>query len=594
MIKIPYGESDFKGMMENNYFYQDRTSYIEELEKWKSKYPVFLRPRRFGKSLFVSTLQHYYGLEHKEAFPKLFGNLYIGRNLMPSANSYMVLRLEFSRIDTATHESTYRGFLSNVIEGVGMFLGAYRQFFSEEDKRIILSQTSPEDIIKSLCTIVKTNQVPHKIYVLIDEYDHFANELLSFDLKRFKKEISRNGFLRKFYETLKKAANEGIIDRIFITGVSPITLDSLTSGFNISSNITTNPIFHDMMGFRHQEVEAILHESQILEDKIPEMMSNLTEWYDGYQFTDEATAPLFNPDMVLYFLQQYSIKNEYPKKMLDTNVISDYRKIRNIFKIGNEEDTRFELLEKLVQTGNIDFPLTQLYNLEDEFTEDDFLSLLFYMGMLSFKEVVDIGWRCEIPNYVIKKLYFEYFANAFIAKSKYAKSTRKIGQAVSNLISQANPEPFLKVVEDILKAHHSNRDEMVYGEKHLQTLMVGLLAPYDSIFIHSEYESGRGYPDIFLERLIPVVKYEVVLELKYVKKTTTDKVTKVVTHTTKEQLDKIIAEAEAQLNGYMTSKRFDRPDIRGFYAVYFGGEVYKWGEYGQDMMPSASSSGTHD
>ena len=579
MIKIPYGESDFKGMIEGNYFYQDRTHYIEDLEKWTSKFPVFLRPRRFGKSLFVSTLHHYYGLEYKKEFQKLFGNLAIGKNPTALANSYMILRFEFSGIDTATHKSTYQGFLTNVIEGARAFLGAYGTFFTLEQQDIIEKGKSPEAVIKAIFGFIKKNKIPHKIYVLIDEYDHFANELLSFNLKRFKKDISRNGFVRKFYESLKMATNLGIIDRIFITGVSPITLDSLTSGFNISSNLSTNPLFHDMMGFTHEEVETILHKSDIPEATIPKMMFDLTEWYDGYRFATDAIAPLFNPDMVLYFLQQYSIKSKYPEVMLDTNVISDYRKIRNIFKIGDNETERFELLEKLVQTGHIDFRLTRLYNLEADFTEDDFLSFLFYMGMLRFKEVTALGWRCEIPNYVIKKLYFEYFTAVYLAQTQYATSTRKIGQSISDLVSSANPEAFFKIVEDILREHHSNRDEMVYGEKHLQTLMIGLLCPYESYFIHSEYESGRTYPDIFLERFNPVVKYEIVLELKYVKKTETNKETKAVKQTSTEQLEKVVEEAKTQLDGYMQTERFSRPDVRGFYVVFFGGEVYKWGEW---------------
>jgi Predicted AAA-ATPase/PD-(D/E)XK nuclease superfamily len=579
MINIPYGESDFKGMMERESFYQDRTNYIEVLEKWQSKYLVFLRPRRFGKSLFISILHHYYGLEHKNDFQRLFGHLYIGKNPTKLANSYMILRFEFSRIDTVTHERTYEGFLTNTIEGVSDFLAAYDNYFTDEDRQIIMAQKSPESLIKTLFHIKKAKKIPHKIYLLIDEYDHFANELLSFDMERFKKDVSRNGFVRKFYETFKTASGEGIIDRMFITGVSPITLDSLTSGFNISSNITINPVFHDMMGFTHPEVEEILRQSQIPEEKISKTMFDLTEWYDGYRFNSKASQPLFNPDMVLYFLLQYSIANEYPSIMLDTNVISDYRKIRNIFKIGGEEVARLQILDKIVKTGHADFPLTQLYNLEAEFTEGDFLSLLFYMGMLSFKEPAQVGWRCEIPNYVIKKLYFEYFANVYLAKTQFAKATTRIGDTVAALIGAGNPEPFFKLVEAVLKEHNSNRDEMSYGEKHLQTLMVGLLCPYETYFIHSEYESGRGYPDIFLERFLPILKYEIVLEIKYVKKTEKDLQTNKIQRTSREKLNKVAAEAAIQLDTYMKTERFSRPDVRGFYVVFFGGEVYKWAEF---------------
>ena len=173
--------------MLDNYFYQDRTQFIEILEQWKSKYPVFLRPRRFGKSLFVMTLHYYYGLEYKAEFQKLFGNLYIGQHPTGRENSYMVLSFEFSRIDTATHESTYQGFLTNTIDGARTFLSAYRSFFSDEDKRNILTQPSPEGVIKTIFSIAEANNIPHKIYVLVDEYDHFANELLYFDMARLLK-----------------------------------------------------------------------------------------------------------------------------------------------------------------------------------------------------------------------------------------------------------------------------------------------------------------------------------------------------------------------------------------------------------------------
>jgi Predicted AAA-ATPase/PD-(D/E)XK nuclease superfamily len=570
MIKIPYGQSDFRGMIEDDYFYQDRTEFIEKLEKWSSKFPVFLRPRRFGKSLFISTLHHYYGLEHKNDFQKLFGKLYIGQHPTDSANKYMVLKFEFSRIDTATYESTYEGFLKNVISGARTFLGAYSEFFTSEQQAIIENETSPESVIKAIFDFTKKNKIPYKIYLLVDEYDHFANELLSFDISRFKKDVSQNGFVRKFYESFKTATGEGVVDRIFITGVSPITLDSLTSGFNISDNITVNPIFHDMLGFTHIEVKDILHKSAIPAEKIPKMISDLADWYDGYFFAPKVNNQLFNPDMVLYFLKEYNIMSQYPDVMLDSNVISDYRKVRNIFKIGGEETEKYELLETLVQQGFIDFPLTRLYNLEAEFTQNDFLSLLFYMGMLSFKEEANIGWRCKIPNYVIKKLYFEYFNAIYLSKTRFVKSTRPIAETVSTLLGEGNPEPFFKIVEQVLLENHSNRDEMVYGEKHLQTLMIGLLFPYESYFIHSEYEAKRGYPDIFLERMAnKPLKFDIVLELKYVKKSAANTV------------DKVIKDTETQLDGYMKSDRFNRPDVRGFYVIFLGGDVHTWGEWGK-------------
>jgi hypothetical protein len=192
------------------------------------------------------------------------------------------------------------------------------------------------------------------------------------------------------------------------------------------------------------------------------------------------------------------------------------------------------------------------------------------MGMLSFKDLANRGWRCQIPNYVIKKLYFEYFIAINLAKTKYLRKQRAIEETIDALIGQGDPDSFFKVVEEVLMENHSTRDELAYGEKHLQTLMVGLLFPYESYFIHSEYEARRGYPDIFLERLPnKPLKFDIVLELKYVRKSQ------------KKRLPAVITEAEIQLDGYMTSARFKRPDVRGFYVVFLGGKIHQWREWGK-------------
>jgi hypothetical protein len=565
MIKIPYGLSDFETLRRGDFFYQDRTQFIETLEKWNSRFPIFLRPRRFGKSLFVSTLHYYYGVEYRDKFHNLFDGLYIGQHPTALANSYFVLRFEFSGIDTATYESTYKGFRTNVLIGVLDFMRTYK-IFTDADIEMVSSQESAEAIVRLVLMMLRTNPQAQKVYVLIDEYDQFANELLSFDMSRFKTHVSRNGFVRKFYENLKKATGDGIVDRVFITGVSPITMDSLSSGFNITDNISTNPVFNDMMGFTHAETMGMLVEAEIPAEKQADMMADLASWYDGYQFSDRANGLIFNPDMLLYFLKEYNIRQTYPPVMLDVNIVSDYRKIRALFKIGSDESERLELLQNLTHRGYVDFELTQLYNLEQTFSDENFLSLLYYMGMLTYQQSTAMEWRCVIPNYVIKKLYFEYFAALHLEKTQFAKSNRPIKDAVINMVMEAEPEDFFNIVAYVLRENHSNRDDMKFGEKHIQTLMKALLFPYPAYKIHSEYETGRGYADIFLER-VPDGKmaYEVFIELKYVKKSAAD------------TLETVIAEAQTQVKAYKATERFSRTDVRGFYCIFLGGEVYKWG-----------------
>ena len=253
-MKLPYGISNFARLIEDGYAYVDKTRYIEQLENEPAPYIFFLRPRRFGKSLFVSMLSYYYGLEHQERFDALFGSYAIGAHPTPRANTYHVLDFEFSRIDTSTPEHTQKSFLQNVLAGVSEFEQRYDktcQNYTDCD--------NPAEVLKAFFVTHRDK----KIYLLIDEYDHFANEILSFHFEHFSDIISRNGFVRKFYETIKAATGKGIVDRLFVTGVTPITLDSLTSGFNIAQNLSTRKATNAIMGFTEQEVvglmEAMVH-----------------------------------------------------------------------------------------------------------------------------------------------------------------------------------------------------------------------------------------------------------------------------------------------------------------------------------------------
>ncbi|OQY10180.1 MAG: 9-O-acetyl-N-acetylneuraminate esterase, partial [Fusobacteriia bacterium 4572_132] len=223
--KIPYGISNFEKLIKENYYFIDKTKYIEILENLNEQYLIYLRPRRFGKSLFVSMLEYYYGIEYKDN--NLFNELYIGKKPTQKRNSYYILKFNFSGINTNTDEKTRKGFNNNIIESIKNFIFNY-----ELDEYKIKENHEASDILRTFFSYVR-KKIKGKIYVLIDEYDHFANEILGFNYEFFKKSVAQNGFVRKFYEELKNETGSGLVDRIFITGVTPITLDSLTSGFNI-------------------------------------------------------------------------------------------------------------------------------------------------------------------------------------------------------------------------------------------------------------------------------------------------------------------------------------------------------------------------
>ena len=256
MRKLPTGISNFEELVRDNCIYVDKTMYIEKLENLSDKRIMFLRPRKFGKTLFTSVLENYYDILRKDKFENLFKNTYIGKNPTANKNQYHILRFNFSGIDTSTEETTIKGFKSEVSSSIKLFVEKYKlDFYINKDD---FAENILDNLFKAFF-IQKNNE---KIYVIIDEYDHFANELLGFHTEEFKNIVSKNGKVRKWYEILKKGT-ESVVERIFITGVAPITLDSTTSGFNIARDITKNIEFNDMLGFNNEDVKYLMKELEI-------------------------------------------------------------------------------------------------------------------------------------------------------------------------------------------------------------------------------------------------------------------------------------------------------------------------------------------
>ena len=274
MKKLPYGVSDYERLIKNDYYYVDKTMYIEKLENLAEPYIMFLRPRKFGKTLFTSMIENYYDIKKVDEFEKLYKDTYIGKNPTKLKNSYHILKFNFSGIDTTDEESTMKGFKEKTTIAIGGFIAKYGLDF------YINPEQTTEGSLSSLIEAFKIQKSNEKIYVIIDEYDHFANELLGFNTSQFKNLVSKNGKVRKWYEILKEGT-ESVVDRIFITGVAPITLDSLTSGFNISTDITQDESFNEMMGFTEKELIKLMTDQDIEEEKQKEILPVMRENYDG-------------------------------------------------------------------------------------------------------------------------------------------------------------------------------------------------------------------------------------------------------------------------------------------------------------------------
>lgn len=420
MVKISYGESNFEKLVRTNSLYIDRTNYLEVLEDFFSNYLVFLRPRRFGKSLFISLLEYYYGIQYKDKFDYLFGQYYIGQNPTPLANQYLILKFDFSQIDTSSFDRTFDGFLHNAKNGAAQFYGQYQQFFNREDIKSVKTSNYPAKVIQHIIETTKLKAPNQKIYLLIDEYDHFANEILSFlpiaiGIDEFTKMVGQNGFVRKFYEAIKVGTGVGIIDKLFITGISPLTLDSFTSGFNISTNITLREEFNEMMGFTKEEVIDILQKIEVQEEELDKVLNVLREWYEGYKFSSDTQRLIYNPDMILYFISTYCREKTYPHELLSSNIYEhSYNKISSLLGLQGKESPHFKHLEKLLTQKELRTRLLTFYDLTKQLNDNDFIRLLFYYGIITIVKTDFKITVFRISNYAIKELCFKYYHNALL------------------------------------------------------------------------------------------------------------------------------------------------------------------------------------
>ncbi len=516
-MKIPYGISNFKDLITGGYVYIDKTDYIAKLEE-AGKYHILLRPRRFGKSLMLSALEYYYDIGSKTDFEAIFSKLYIGKHPTPLQSSYQVLFMEFSGIETGSHEQILSGFNVNV----NIYLQAFLKRYGYGEKAIagLEDCPAPADKLKHVFNVASGK----KILLLVDEYDHFANTVLAEDLGLFRRITGKGGFVRSFYETVKAATQRGIVDRLFITGVTPITLDSMTSGFNIGENISFDKGFNTVTGFTKAEVAGLLQPlTETCQLNAEKLMEDVTRWYNGYRFHPNARESVYNANMVLYFLKNFDREEcAYPERMLDDNIASDYGKLMGLFTIGNP-DENYAVLDELINTGEVIAQQRRKFDFDKGFERDDFISLLAYMGFASLQGKTLSGEVFAIPNHVMQELYFQYFKVELERRNQITIPNRGLALAVEVLALHDNLQPLADEMQRVLQVL-SNRDFTNMDEKHVKTLLLTLLYQVSFYFIQSEREMNHKYPDILLlERSPFVVQHQHLIELKYAKKSDKEK-----------------------------------------------------------------------
>ena len=535
MKRIPYGISNFEVLREKNYLYVDKTSYIELLDNY-APYQFFIRPRRFGKSLFISMLENYYDINKKDKFEKLFGDLYIGKNPTEERNKFLVWKISFAGIDAGHGEEELRNsFNFKVASSAREFLYKYEELLGEN--KLLFENISAEMIIAHISMLCKIND--KQVFLLIDEYDNFANELITGGKQNtYGSILHGEGFVKVFYKALKDATMDNF-NRIFMTGVSPIMLDDLTSGFNITRNYTLDENLNAMMGFTRKELSWIMDEVNIKTPELREKIcTDMTTYYDGYKFNENSKS-VFNPDMSMYFLDNYLVYNRYPKEMIDNNVKTDYGKINQLAYNFNDK----EALEEIMTTGETSTILIDRFNIHTMYSvKENFKSLLFYLGMLTIKGQGPLGTELRIPNYVIKTIYWEqHFQNI---NEKYNIQIQDIRIAVNEMRMHGSIEPLVQIVKRILE-DLSNRDLIQMDEKSIKMMLLTLLGVDSTYFIQSEAENSKGYVDIMLKRKIQfkdITKFQWIIELKYIKESE------------RNTLERVKQDGLQQLQGYSESK----------------------------------------
>ena len=575
MREIPYGQINFKSIIESNALYIDKTKYIVELESGLDlKNSFYLRPGRFGKSLFTSMLDYYYAVDHKDEFEELFGNLYIGKNPTKNRNRYYILKFDFSGIDIendATIEVMKETFCKKVKNGVKEFSNRYKIQTKYEET------LNPSEVIGNLFVDFKAQKPEDKIYVIIDEYDNFTNGILKGNADKFLNTVSGEGFVKSFYARIKEAVGAGTVDRFFATGIAPITLDSMTTGFNIATDITRKPKFVAMIGLTKKEVKEIIKEvlPEKNEEEQEKIYEEMEQYYDGYRFSEVNEERTFNTTLVMYYLKEYIETGTRPLEMLDINIAANFEKLENLITLKNNEYSK-EVLDALMQNKDIIEKIVNKFNLKMDITRDVVLSMLFYFGYSTIKENMgglDVSFK--IPNYVMSGIYNDYFIQ-LLKREGTPIDISKIKEAIRELAFEGKIDKLCFQVEEYL-SYLGNITWQKYDEKYVKGYMHAILQLSDMYSTYLEYNvKNNGYIDVVAFKVPNMeAKYQAIIEVKYIKKE------EAKTRKTKEQmLVKKRDEAIKQIEAYSEDKRLPQDNMKKFIVIYVGQKLEMLEEIG--------------
>lgn len=519
--RVPYGVSNFKKIIKFNQYYVDKTMYIPMLED-QPDYLMFIRPRRFGKSLFLSMLETYYDCNLKDQFKELFGELWIGSHPTPLQGEFQVLTLDFSQVggDIEHLEENFNSYCGFCFDS---FMRRYKEYYGEKVAEQVYAETQSHNKL----AIIQKNAAEkgYPLYLIIDEYDNFTNTVLNeLGEEVYHAMTHASGFYRDYFKKFK-----GSFDKIFMMGVSPVTLDDVTSGFNIGWNISTKPKFDKMLGFSTEDVREMFTKYREAE-KIPAdsdveaMIEEIKPWYDNYCFAEEclkSDVRVFNCDMVLYYLRNYMDYGCAPKQMIDPNTKTDYNKMKKLLQLDILDGDRKGVINKIAEEGEIVTSLYQTFSAFEMTKPEVFPSLLFYYGMLTIKQLLGDQLVLGIPNNNVRKQYYTYLLEQYQAQ-KYIDINR-VGTMLTNMAFEGKWEPVLSFISKAYENVSAVRDG-IEAERNLQGFFMAYLYLSSYYIIAPELELSHGFCDFFM---LPDLthypsKHSYIIELKVLGKQDTE------------------------------------------------------------------------
>lgn len=515
--RIPYGVSDFMDIIQRNQYYVDKTMYLPMLED-EADALFFIRPRRFGKSLFISMMQAYYDIGMRDRFQELFGNLWIGSHPTEYQGQFQILYLDFSKIggDITELKENFNTYCNDCIDN---FIEKYQEYYPE---RVVEKVLKAETAARKLNLIgIASEKEKSPLYLIVDEYDNFTNVVLNEHGEKVYRALTHaSGFYREIFKVFK-----GMFSRIFMTGVSPVTLDDLTSGFNIGWHISTKPSFNQMLGFSTEDVREMIEyyktSGKIQADYDTDtIIGNIKPWYDNYCFSADALltqSKVFNCDMVLYYIRNYMENGKSPAQMIDPNTKTDYNKMKKLLQLDKLDGNRKGILYQIAEEGEIVSTLATSFPASALTDPNIFVSLLFYYGMLTIKGTRGDKMIFCIPNNNVRKQYYEYLLEQYEEKSPL--NTSKLTDYYYDMAYDGKWREGLLFMADAYAKVSSVRDS-IEGERNLQGFFMAYLNLNNYYYTAPELELNHGYCDFFL--LPDLTHYETkhsyIIELKMLPK----------------------------------------------------------------------------